>query len=89
MGNSHAVAAFSEVPKQEPRSNLRKELEAMAGRMHPDEFDRMLKVIASGIDLARRKPHSDGTVPDDYIAWVIVQELRRAGFKILPSARTD
>lgn len=49
------------------------------------EIEKILAVIGSAIDLARRNPKPGEPVSaDDYVAWVIVNELRRAGFRIVP-----
>jgi len=48
-----------------------------------EEFEKVLAMVVSAIDMARRNPKPDEPVPsDDYTAWVVVNELRRAGFKI-------
>jgi GNAT superfamily N-acetyltransferase len=48
------------------------------------ETEKILAIIGSAIDLARRNPKPGEPIPaDDYVAWVIVNELRRAGFKIV------
>ena len=56
------------------------------GFENSDDYDRaedILAIIEAGIDLTRRNPKHDEPVPDDaYTAWVIVQELRRAGWAI-------
>lgn len=47
------------------------------------DYPEVLPVIEAAIDVARRNP-KDGPnpMPDDYVAWVICQELRRAGWTI-------
>ena len=48
------------------------------------EIEQILEVIASGIDLTRKNPKPNETIPsDDYTAWVIWNELRRAVWKIV------
>jgi hypothetical protein len=53
------------------------------------DLQKILPVIKRAIDLARRNPKPGEPIPsDDYIAWVIVNELRRAGYQIVPNSRT-
>jgi hypothetical protein len=48
------------------------------------EIENVLAAIEAGIDLARRNPKPGEPVPsDDYVAWVIWNELRRAGFSVI------
>lgn len=48
------------------------------------EIEQILEVIASGIDLTRKNPKPNEPIPsDNYTAWVIWNELRRAGWKIV------
>ncbi len=50
------------------------------------DYEKVMPVIQKGIDVARRNPKSEGVpMPDDYVAWVICQELRRAGWNIVPA----
>ncbi len=47
------------------------------------DYEAILAVIESAIELTRQKPLPDKPVPpDDYLAWVILQELRRTGWTI-------
>ena len=52
-----------------------------------DDYPAILSVIQTGIDVARRNPKAadaPGT-DDEYVAWCILQELRRAGWNVVPS----
>ena len=52
-----------------------------------DDYPAILSVIETGIDLARRNPKPDAPVAaDEYVAWCILQELRRAGWSVVPSS---
>jgi hypothetical protein len=47
---------------------------------------RAMAAMEAGIRTARQNPKSGGDpAPDDYIAWCIWNELRRAGFKVVES----
>jgi hypothetical protein len=47
------------------------------------DFEAVLQIIALGVDVARRNPKADEPVAsDDYIAWCVLNELRRAGWKV-------
>ena len=47
------------------------------------DYEPILAVIEFGIDKARKNPKPNEPTPsDDYTAWVILQELRRAGWTI-------
>ncbi|WP_158914211.1 hypothetical protein [Caulobacter sp. S45] len=47
------------------------------------DYEPILAVIEAAIDKARKNPKPDQPTPsDDYIAWVVLQELRRAGWTI-------
>ena len=54
-----------------------------------NEFERVEKVLAAietAIGVARQNPNAGEPTPtDDYIAWCVMNELRRAGFKIVPN----
>jgi hypothetical protein len=53
------------------------------------DLEKVLPVIERAIDLARRNPKPGEPIPsDDYMAWVIVNELRRAGYQIVLNSRT-
>ena len=46
--------------------------------------NRAIDAIEVGIRVAKQNPKSSGDpMPDDYIAWCIWNELRRAGFKVI------
>jgi hypothetical protein len=46
-------------------------------------YEPILAVIEAGIDKARKNPKPNEPIPgDDYTAWVVLQELRRAGWNI-------
>jgi hypothetical protein len=48
------------------------------------DYTAILPVIEKGIDVARRNRKPGEPVPsDDFTAWCIVQELRRAGWRIV------
>jgi hypothetical protein len=48
-------------------------------------YEAILAVIKAGIETARQNPKPGEPVPsDDYTAWVILQELRRSGWSIIP-----
>jgi hypothetical protein len=48
------------------------------------DYQAILAVIESAIDLTRRNPKPGEPVPtDDYTAWVILQELRRTGWSVI------
>jgi hypothetical protein len=48
------------------------------------DYQKVLPIIESAIELARRNPKPEGDpMPDDYVAWVICQELRRKGWTII------
>ena len=51
----------------------------------PEHNERFLAAIALGIDVARRHMHEmpKTTTPDDFTAYCVWQELRRAGFVIV------
>ena len=52
-----------------------------------DDYPAILSAIEMGIETARQKPKpadSPGTT-DEYLAWCILQELRRAGWSIEPT----
>jgi hypothetical protein len=52
----------------------------------PANYETILTVIESAIKLTRQNPRSGEPTPsDDYTAWVILQELRRAGWTIIRS----
>ncbi len=52
-----------------------------------DDYPAILSVIETGIDVARRNPKPDAPVAaDEYVAWCILQELRRAGWSVVPSS---
>jgi hypothetical protein len=47
-------------------------------------YEPILAVIEHGIDVARRNPKpGEPIAADDYIAWCILQELRRAGWSVV------
>jgi hypothetical protein len=49
------------------------------------EFEKIMAVIESAIAIARRNPKANEPVSaDDYVAWIIMNELRRAGYKVVP-----
>jgi hypothetical protein len=51
------------------------------------DYEPILAVIESAIDLARTNPKSGEPSPsDNYTAWVILQELRRARWTIRRSS---
>jgi len=51
----------------------------------PEEIDRMLGAIRKGIEVARKEePLGDQTSTDDFAAYCAWQELRRAGFRVVP-----
>jgi hypothetical protein len=44
----------------------------------------ILPIIESAMELTRQNPKPDEPIPSDgYMAWVIVQELRRNGWAIV------
>ena len=48
-----------------------------------NDYEPILTVIEAAIDKARKNPKPDEPTPsDDYSAWVILQELRRAGWTL-------
>jgi hypothetical protein len=48
-----------------------------------NDYGPILAVIEAGIEKTRQNPKPGEPVPsDDYTAWVILQELRRAGWTI-------
>jgi hypothetical protein len=50
---------------------------------HFSDYEAVLAVIEHGIDVARRNPKDNEPVAsDDYIAWCVLQELRRAGWAV-------
>jgi hypothetical protein len=52
----------------------------------PTNYEAIIAVIESAIKLTRQNPKSGEPTPsDDYTAWVILQELRRAGWTIIRS----
>jgi len=53
--------------------------------MRPEDGDHVLAAIALGIDVARQHMHklSETQKPDDFTAYCVTQELRRAGFAIV------
>jgi hypothetical protein len=54
------------------------------------DYERVLPIIEFAIDLARRNPKPEGDpMPDNYVAWVICQELRRTGWTIVPAGALD
>ena len=70
---------------------LTKRLESASGTENSEEtrIEKIMMIIQSAIDLTRRNPKPGEAAPsDDYLAWVIVNELRRAGFRIVPTPRT-
>jgi hypothetical protein len=51
-----------------------------------DDYPAILSAIGTGIDAARRNPKGEAPGTDDeYLAWCILQELRRAGWSIEPT----
>jgi hypothetical protein len=50
-----------------------------------EEFEKILAVIAKAIDVARQNPQASPAPgsEDEYVAWIIVNQLRQAGFKIV------
>jgi len=49
------------------------------------EFEKIMAVIESAIDVAKQNLKKNEPVPsNDYLAWIDVNELRRAGCKIVP-----
>jgi hypothetical protein len=45
---------------------------------------RAMAAMEAGIRTARQNPKEGGDpMPDDYVAWCIWNELRRAGFKVV------
>ena len=50
-------------------------------------YDAILAAIAHDVDVARQNPiDQDPPVTDDYIAWCVLNELRRAGWSVTPSS---
>ncbi len=48
-----------------------------------NDYEAILDVIEFGVGKARENPKPDEPNPsDDYTAWVILQELRRAGWTV-------
>ena len=51
----------------------------------PDEADRILGAIRKGIEVARDSERSgDQAAKDEFAAYCAWQELRRAGFRVVP-----
>jgi hypothetical protein len=47
------------------------------------DYEPILAVIEAAMDKARKNPKRDQPTPsDDYVAWVVLQELRRSGWTI-------
>jgi hypothetical protein len=54
------------------------------------DYRKVMPIIEATIDLARQNPKSEGNpMPDDYVAWVICQELRRSGWAIVPTTQNS
>lgn len=52
-----------------------------------EDYEAILAVIEAGIKLTRENPKPGEPIPtDDYTAWVILQELRRTGWSIVPNS---
>jgi hypothetical protein len=48
-----------------------------------EEYEAIVAIIEHGIDVARRNPRPDEPVAaNDYVAFCILQELRRAGWTV-------
>jgi hypothetical protein len=48
-----------------------------------EDYEAIVAIIEHGIDVARRNPRPDEPVAaDDYVAFCILQELRRAGWTV-------
>jgi hypothetical protein len=48
-----------------------------------EDYEAIVAIIEYGIDVARRNPRPDEPVAaDDYVAFCILQELRRAGWTV-------
>lgn len=54
--------------------------------MVPEDIDRFLAAIALGIDNARRHKLPADTPADEFAAFCVWQELRRAGYVIVPKS---
>jgi len=55
-----------------------------------DDYRPTLSVIQDAIDKAQKNPNLDKPAPsDDYIAWVVLQELRRAGWMVSRNPDAD
>lgn len=57
----------------------------------PEQLDQVLAAIVRGIDGARTYDHKvpKDTKPDDFAAYCVTQELRRAGFAIVQRSLTN
>jgi hypothetical protein len=50
------------------------------------DYQKVLPVITSAVEIARRNPMTEGNpLPDACVAWVVCQELHRAGWTIVPA----
>jgi hypothetical protein len=51
------------------------------------DYEAILAVIEHGINVARRNPKpGQPAAADDYMAWCVLQELRRAGWSVVQTS---
>jgi hypothetical protein len=48
------------------------------------DYQRLIPVVEEALALSRRTWDKPTAISDDYFAWVILNEIRRAGFAIAP-----
>lgn len=55
------------------------------------DYPAVLAAIRTGIDVRRscKKPGETQDETDELLAWCVLQELRRAGWSVVPAERDD
>ena len=86
-GGEHGISSRSTRPALLSSAHLSAHrLSDDAGMTDALHNEAIIAVIAHGVEVARQNPmDQDPPITDDYIAWCVINQLRLAGWSVVPS----